>query len=148
MTMQNDQIELTSADANIPLLAIEAANDLDELIEGRQASPNAVRRLAQILRQSFRLDVPGGTRQCFVESGAVAVFSHAVDEVASGPAVSNLQELAVRATEVVIGLEASASGAGVEGLEKMRAFCIALSRAASAYQHSIFEMGPSNPLRR
>jgi hypothetical protein len=142
----NGRVQLSSTDANVPLLAIEAANELDELIEGRAATLSSVVRLVEVLRKSFRLD-PSGGRQTFVDSGTVAVFSQAIDEFACGSGVSTVGELVQQAMEIVKTLETSAAGSQTAGLERMRDFCIALASAATAYQQSIFEMRPSNPLR-
>jgi len=140
---QNGRVQLSSTDANIPLLAIEAANELDEIIEGRPSTLESVARLADVLKQSFQLDQAFEPRQNFVDSGTVAVFSQAIDESA-GRRVTTMEELVKQAMEIVKTLEASASG---KQLEKIRDFCIALSSAAEAYQQSIFEMRPLNPLR-
>ena len=143
---QNGRVQLSSTDANVPLLAIEAANEIDELIEGRQTTLDSVVRLAEVLKQSFRLDQPG-VRQSFVDSGSVAVLSQAIDELSAGHRVSTVKELVEHATEIVKTLETSKTSSPTESLEKMRDFCIALASAATAYQQSIFEMRPSNPLR-
>lgn len=143
---QNGRVQLSSTNANIPLLAIEAANELDELIEGRTTELESVNRLAEVLRQSFRPD-PSGERQSFVDSGTIAVFSQAIDELSAGKGVSTVNELVQQAMEIVKTLETSATGGPAQELEKIRDFCIALASAATAYQQSIFEMRPSNPLR-
>jgi hypothetical protein len=144
---QNDRIELGSQEANIPRLAIEAANELDELVEGRPTGLDAVKRLAVVLKRSFQIDQSGEKREAFVDSGTVAVFSQAVDEVAAGAHITTISELVARAVEIVKGLEDSISNSENQGLKKMRDFCIALSNAAAAYQQSIDEMQPSHPFR-
>jgi hypothetical protein len=143
---QNGRVQLSSTDANVPLLAIEAANELDELIEGRTTTLESVARLVEVLKQSFRLDA-SEARRSFVDSGTVAVFSQAIDESSVGHGVSTVPELVQQATEIVKTLETSAKDKRAKGLETMRDFCIALANASTAYQQSIFEMRPSNPLR-
>jgi hypothetical protein len=140
---QNGRVQLSSTDVNIPLLAVEAANELDELIEGRTTTLESVSRLADVVKQSFRLGQSFEPRQNFVDSGTVAVFSQAIDESARRK-VTTMQELVKQAMEIVRTLESSAPGMNLEGT---RDFCIALSSAAAAYQQSIFEMRPLNPLR-
>jgi hypothetical protein len=142
---ENDQIELSSTDANIPLLAIQAANELDEIIEGRATPLDSVRRLADVLKKSFRLPPTTGAVNCFVDSGTVAVFSHAIDESGPGGDVATLEDLIKRATEIVSTLETSTNGGDHSGLGSLRDFCIALSGAAAAYQQSIFELRPAHP---
>jgi hypothetical protein len=146
-SIASGRIDLSSTEANIPLLAIEAANELDEFTEGRATSFDYVKRLAEILKKSFRLDQKSEHRQSFVDSGTVAVFSQAIDYLAPGEQISTLEELAQRAMEIVSGLEQSASSQEKFDLKKMRDFCIALSNAAAAYQQSIYEMRPSHPFR-
>jgi hypothetical protein len=143
---QRGHVQLSSMDANVPLLSIEAANEIDELIAGRQTTLVSVVRLAEVLKQSFRLD-QFDARHSFVDSGSVAVFSQAMDELSAGHGVSTVKELVQHAVEIVKTLEASKTDSPAASLEKMRDFCIALSSAATAYQQSIFEMTPSNPLR-
>ncbi len=144
--IQNMPVQLTGENANLPLLAIEAANELDELIEGRKTSLDSVEQLAGTLKTSFRLDSNGPGRS-FVDSGAVAVFAQAIDEICADKTVSTVEQLVRRAQEIVQGLESSAKGSPNQGLAEMRDFCIALANAATAYQQSIFEMRPLNPLR-
>lgn len=143
---QNGQVRLNSVEAKVPLLAIEAANELDELIEGRQAKLESVTRLADVLKQSFPFEVCG-TSPAFIDSGTVAVFSQAMDESSCGRSASTVAELVENAMEIVKSLETSKTSSAGKSLERLRDFCIALSSAASAYQESVFEMVPENPLR-
>jgi len=145
-TMQNGHVQLSSTDANVPLLAIEAANEIDELIEGRETTLDSVDRLAEVLKQSFRLNQPN-ERHSFIDSGSVAVFSQAMDELPARQEVSTVKELVQRALKIVNTLETYKTGSPDKSLREMRDFCIALASAATTYQQSIFEMRPSNPLR-
>jgi hypothetical protein len=143
----NENVELSSTEANVPLLAIEAANELDELIEGRITDLNSVKGLAEILRRSFKLGQPIGQKQGFVDSGTVAVFSQAIDESVTGHQIVTLDDLVARALEIVNNLENTAAGKDDIGINKMRDFCIALSNSAAAYQQSVYELRPSHPFR-
>ncbi len=89
---ENKQIELSSADAKFPQLAIQAAQKLDELIEARKATADAARRLAEVLK-SFRLQPVAGAVGSVADSGTAAVFSPAMDESAPGGKVSALAHL-------------------------------------------------------
>ena len=143
---QNGRVQLSSSDANIPLLAIQAANELDELVEGRKTEFQAVQRLTEVLKQSFPIQSPVGTAG-FVDSGTVAVFSQAMDELPGGPRASTMKDVVDYALGLVRNLETFGSGSPAGDLKAMRNFCIALASAASAYQQSIFEMAPADPLR-
>lgn len=147
---QNGLVKLNSTDANVPLLAIEAANEIDELIEGRPAELQSVARLAEVLKQSFPLGGAGGGTKGggtdFVDSGTVTVFSQALDEYCHGRTISTMKELVEHAIEIVKTLETAKKDSPTAGLEKLRDFCIALSSAASAFQESVFEIAPDNPL--
>lgn len=145
-TLQNGHVQLGSTDANVPLLAIEAANEIDELLEGRKTTLVSIARLAEVLKQSFQLDQPDA-RHGFVDSASVAVFSQAMDELPEGRGVSTVKELVQHAMTIVKTLEGSKTDSSAASLEKMRNFCIALASAATAYQQSIFETTPPNPLR-
>lgn len=144
---QEQEIELSSTAANIPLVAAQAANELDELIEGRASSFNAVKGLADILKKSFRLDAAFERQSSFIDSGSVAVFAQAFDEVSAGHEISSVDDLIKRAVEIVKSLEKSSSDGEHGGVKALRDFCIALSNAAAAYQQSVYDMRPSHPFQ-
>lgn len=90
---ENEQFELGSTDPNIPRLAIQAANKLDELIQRRKTASDSARRLADVLKKSFRLQPVSAAVDGAVNPGTAAVFSPAMDQSAPGGKVSTVAHL-------------------------------------------------------
>src|SRR5947207_11033819 len=143
----SQQLELSNPTAEIPLLAIQAADELDELVHGRVASLEAVKALSEILKNSFRLNADSDSRKSFIDSGNVAVFSRAIEDWEPENRIATVSELVNRAMEIVQNLERSESAHDNTFLEKMRDFCVALSTAAASYRQSIYDLRPSHPFR-
>lgn len=81
------ETRLRALDPALPLLASEAAIELDTIIAGEEVNPTAVHRLAKILRNSLetpRETAPGSTGASAVSSERV---SRGAGSVASGAIV-------------------------------------------------------------
>lgn len=141
------QADLASFDSNVPLLAIEAANEIDELVVGRNVPLNAVRQLTEVLQHSFPSD-SGNGQNYFVDSGSVAVFSEAFNGVSGTGAISSLEQLRerVRAFKAALHVAKPASNEGeIEQLKNLRALCLALASSAASFRNSIYEAHPPHP---
>ena len=64
----------TFGDSRVSKLALEAANQIDELMQGRHFEIGPVQKFAELITDSFTLD-SGREAQSFVDSGTVALFS-------------------------------------------------------------------------
>ena len=138
-----EETELGSVDLNIPLLALEAANELDDLIYKRETPLQAVERLTEILRHSFSIGATGP--ETFVDSGTVAVFSEALSEAQPGAKLTTMDELKERAGEIVGDFDITGTGSDPARLETLRDFCIALSASAASFRNSVYEAQPPHP---
>lgn len=138
-----DQSEIGTLQINIPLLAIEAADQLDDLALGQGTSSDAIESLADNLRRSFLFGEEG--QAGFVDSGTVAVLCDAFNGFQPERQITTMEELIKRALEIVGELDAASAKPNITQLEKMRDFCIALSAAAASFRNSVYEQQPSHP---
>lgn len=137
----NNHVELNSFDSNVPLLAIEAANELDELIVGRGKSLDAVARLTALVQHS-------GDPKSFLDSGAVAVFSEAIGEIDGPQQVKTIDELIARLKTIAGDLNLAKAALAQNDpaqLQKLRAFCLALAASAASFRNSVYEVHPPHP---
>lgn len=141
---------LRALDPGLPLLASQAAIELDTLIAGEEIQPRAVHRLARILSNSFETPIEAGQGATSVKSlmdpATVNVLSRALDT--SGHEVKDLEELIDKARSVANRLVETSKTAEQGTLERARTFCVALSRYAAAYRQSIHDLQPQHPFRR
>jgi hypothetical protein len=113
------------SDARVSKVALEAANQIDELIKGRNFDIAPVLELAELIKTSFAIDSETEGKK-FVDSGAVALFLQATDEHPK-----NIGELVSRAMNIATDLKNTA----IEGtnLQQLRDFCLAISSAARSF---------------
>jgi len=121
---------LNLEDRDVALLAIQAADEIDELRTGKASSLSAVRSLAVRLKDTF-------ADERHVDSGAVALFYHALDDSQWPGKTATIQDLVVRADEVAGHLE-HADTALAGGLENVRRFCLALANVVIGYRQSTY----------
>src|SRR5437667_6878702 len=82
---------LTSTTVNIPRLALDAANELDEIVHGRLDHSESAKKLANLLKHSFS---NGKTSKALtVKSGTVAVFCNALENLQLGSNVKDFNEV-------------------------------------------------------
>ncbi len=144
------ETRLRALDPALPLLASEAAIELDTIIAGEEVEPRAIHRLAKILRNSLETSAetaPGSTgAKSLMDPATINVLSRAL--VTSGDEVTDLQQLIVKAGSLADRLVETNSTTKPETLEWFRTFCVALSRYAAAYRQSIHDLQPQHPFRR
>src|SRR5262245_9220978 len=85
--MQPTLPALTSTTANIPRLAADAANELDEMQHGRLKESTAAKKLADFLTHSFTNGKD--TTELTIKSGTVAVFCNALESLGAGGVQTN-----------------------------------------------------------
>ncbi len=132
---------LSSQSARIPLLAIRAANELDEVAHGRIAYSASARELGDLLLNSFSMATDANA-PVPIKSGTVAVFCHAIEGLQQGSKVTSFKELVTMALDYAKTLEAADGNPEKSEVERMKLFCIALSRAAATFRSSIHERKP------
>lgn len=132
-----------SFDINLPLLAILAASELDEISKGRAPETDHLKELSDFLRNSFQPVAP--SRELLVNSSSVAVFSEALSELPSQSKPVTIDDLVARALELAYQLNPSELSANRQSLAGLKRFCIALSTSAAAFRSTILEDPESNP---
>jgi hypothetical protein len=129
---------LTSTTANIPRLAIDAANELDEVLHGRLTESTSAKRLAEILTHSFSNGNNGKkTTDVTVKSGTIAVFCNALESLGSQPACTNFQDVTAEALKYAKNLSVGNPSEDRKAFENAKQFCIALAKAAAGYRQSV-----------
>jgi hypothetical protein len=139
---------LTSRTVNIPRLAIEAANELDEVENGRLQESISAKKLADLLRHSFSNgnDKAKGQGQVTVKSGTVAVFCDAIESMRLDSRTDDFNEVIKTALRYAKQLNAKKPH-NKDKLEETKTFCIALAKAAAGYRESVLDAQVRNRWR-
>lgn len=140
-----DVLELSSPVGNIPLLAIQAAEELDELARGRQSPSGSVAKIISVIRNSLFTN-DAGAKKSFVDSTNITVFSRAYDGWVPENKIATTSKLVLKAKEIVKSLEQSSGAHKKADLEKLRDFCLALATATASYGEAIDDFRPSQSL--
>jgi C4-dicarboxylate-specific signal transduction histidine kinase len=142
-------------ETSLPSLASQAAAELDNLLLGKSNQVDALRRLsAQIAESIVNVDQPDAPGS-LIDPSAVVVMHRAIGETnTTGVRMTTIHDLIHEATRITQGLESigrdpeGTKSQAVSVIEKMRDFCLVLSRLASAHEQSVLERRPSHPFRR
>ena len=139
---------------DLPSIACQAAIELDDLILGRDQSSESIRRLIDRLSEAIPTSGRTTTSGYLVDPTAAVVVNRAISEAGLVQPASKFAEL-VRDTEElteqlrqVVANPESVRDAGQDSLRKLRTFCVALSRHASAERRRNRERVPQHPYRR
>jgi hypothetical protein len=135
-------------------LACDSAMELDNLIRGKSQGLDTVKKLIEIISdvgQGLTDSVTHGGLAKLSPTTAVALNS-AIDESKLSPAQIDISGLS-KETDKIIGslknLVANTQTAKYEEpVEKLRSFCIALSRHALATKPPVYEGDSGHPYRR
>ena len=136
-------------DPDLPLLASQAAIELDNLIRNNDIGTSAVKRLSELMINTLAQEDDKEKPNLQIDSGTVAVVGRAFDLYLSrtSGAPKTLEELMVEALKIAQGLEQTQPSSNMTQLETMRAFCASLSQCAGSYIQSIYELSPPHPYR-
>jgi hypothetical protein len=129
------------------ILALAAADEIDDLSLGKRVQPAATLRLAQGLRGSFVQSQNPVVLKHFIDSGSVAILCRALGDCGSGSGFANLGALALRANEMCDALVAAVSIQNTAELGRVRDFCLALASASNSFRHSVYDLRPPHPFR-
>jgi len=129
-------------DAGLSLVASKAAIEIDCLLLGRKFGFEAVNQLARLLENSVEVTEGAGKAQSLMDAPTVSAVDKAMSdsEWAAGE-LTTIDQLVAEAAKIAGVASGVVSGSETkkESLEKLRAFCVALARCASAYRQSIFD---------
>lgn len=148
MPIVGEDTALRVSDPDLPLLASEAAIEIDNLLSGRSSGLGAVERLGARMRYSVGGSGREGARS-MLDPATLTVLGAAVNEVSRGtPLVADMDALIHRAGQIASDLTKRDPQSDRVTLEWVRAFCVALSRCAAAYRKSIYDLRPQHPFKR
>jgi hypothetical protein len=134
-------------DPDLPLLASQAALELDNLLLGEKVEPMALRQLGKALKNSFT--GTGSTpRKSLVDPGVVAVIGRALNASDVMKSASTVDELDNKAWEVVGQMDQIGEHGDSNDVKKVRDFCVALSDYAASYRQALSDADPVPPYRR
>jgi hypothetical protein len=140
--------KLRALDPDLPLLAAQAAMELDNFRLQHGSEFDAVAQLATRLKNCFA-NVPDSPKtKALLDSGAVSILGRALDSSRWAEKVSTLSQLSQELWKVAELLERVPSSPKDLPIEKIRDFCVALSECAGSYRQSFNDLRPSNPFRR
>ena len=140
---------LTSTTVNIPRLAADAANELDEMQHGHLKESASAKKLAEILTRSFSNGANGKKMtELTVKSGTVAVFCNALENLGAGAGhTGNFPDVISAALKYAKTLAAKNASNDKNALAEAKLFCIALAKAAAGYRESVIDLQIQNPWR-
>lgn len=135
-------------DQELPMLASDAAVEIDLLMNGEPVEPEAVRLLARKLGAILTSDgVEPPVHSLQTDTALQNVLGLAFANTGDNPNTI-LENLMGRTSEMVRKLS-EACGQGSQGsLEWVRAFCLALSQSAASHQQMLSDLQPMHPDRR
>lgn len=148
MAPSQDRLGLRVLDPDLPLLASEAAIDVDNLLAGESVDRTAMRRLSQKLSESIGRDSTGGVVRSHLDIATLTVLGEAISETVEKRSLKKVEDLLSKASKIANVLAYDDPQSNREGLEQARDFCVALSRATVSYIESISDPRPSHPFRR
>lgn len=139
---------LRAVDADLPFLASEAAIDLDNLHSGTYTEVDAVRRLAERLKNSVPSRYDHANRRVLDPATLIVLGEAVTVSLWNEESPQKVDELLAKAAEIADFLSGDELTKNPEKLNSARNFCVALSRAALAYRKSLRDLRPPHPFRR
>jgi hypothetical protein len=134
-------------DPDLSFLAAKAAVELDNLAAGRPTKIVAARTLAERIHGSLgQSDGTAGPRS-LMDPATLTVVSEAVSQTLPDP-VRTMDDLVREATSLASDLTEENPSEESAVIERVRTFCVALSRCAAAYRESVFSLRPTHPFRK
>jgi hypothetical protein len=132
---------LQTLDAELPIVASEAAIEIDCALRGKQCGRAAINRLADLLSNSVEVR-RGVVAKSLMDFPTVAVVGRAVRDSKWNPSVRTVDELVKEAKEIAGTLRMRTPA------ERSRAFCVALARCAASYRQSVFQQAGAHQHRK
>ncbi|MEW6236897.1 MAG: hypothetical protein AB1656_16055 [Candidatus Omnitrophota bacterium] len=144
----NDQ-KLSALDHDLPFLASEAAIDIDNLLANRGSDLTAIRLLSERLKNSIKLETHDDAPCSLMDRATLIVLGEAIAKSSKNyKAPLQIPQLLKEADGIANSLSKDNPTENQKELEAARDFCVALSRAAIAFQQSIFDLDiPPHPFR-
>lgn len=141
---------LRALEPSLPMLATRAAVELDAQRRGTASNMEAVRKLRDLLKNSFDQEVENGTsRQStfLLDPNTMVMVGRALETIPERR-VTKVAELQPMIREIANWLDQSANNSGASRVEILRDFCLALAKGASAHHRDFRDERPTNRYRR
>ncbi len=138
---------LRALDPNLPLLASQAAIELDSLIRKKKSNLSATKRLADLLTNSLGSPPEAPTKGSLMDPTTATLINRVLHESRWG-SPKTTSELIDQAWSIARGLHETDADADRELLKKIQAFCAVLSECAAAHLQSVYSRRPAHEYRR
>jgi hypothetical protein len=143
-------------EASLSLIACQAAAELDNLMLGKGSELTAVQRLALLISEALQNPQGSTTASTSARPATLVVMHRAIDDskLATGQRLKTVKELVDKAAEISLMLKTVSESSQdkvqeiAQDLDKLKAFCLALSRIASAHEMTFEDFEPPHPYRR
>jgi len=134
-------------DPHLPLLASQAALEIDDILQKKQTSVDAIQRLVNILNNTFENECHKPASRCFVDNSAATIFSQAL-KYRSPRTLADLAEQAWEVTKELESVKNEGAGDNAPELTTMKTFCLNLARSAATYRQKFEHSRPLPSYRR
>jgi len=141
---------LRALEPSLPMLATRAAVELDAQRRGSVVSMEAVRKLSELLKNSFDQNVEGTASRQFtslLDPNTMVLVGRALEAIPD-KRVTKVAELKQMMGEIAEWLDQSAANSDTSRAEVLRDFCLALAKGASTHHRDFRDEKPSNRYRR
>lgn len=139
---------LRALDPNLPLLASQAAIELDALLCNVGTEPRAIKKLALWLTSSFQGLPEGPEHNFLVDPPTESLLTRAFQQAQWAIPVRTVTDLSAEASKLANSLRDINADSDHNKMVVARAFCAALAESAALYLHSQYLQGPIHPFRR
>lgn len=137
---------LNPYDPDLPLLASQAAIELERLRIGKPIGLCAVHRLSKRLAASFKKSNEGSPKHN-PDPSTVSLLSLTLNE-SKFQTPTNLEELVSEASNIANNLQTSQPTTSSMQIERTRDFCSALARCSTSFRRSMQLARPQSKFRR
>jgi hypothetical protein len=134
-------------DPDLPMLAAQAAIELDSLRRGKLIGLRTVHEVGQRLRTSLETSPDNGKR-AIIDSSTFAIVGPALDTTEWSGRVKTTEQLINGTGEIADIMTDLNEQVETKQIEKIRNFCVALSKFAAAYRQSLHDLEPAHTFRR
>jgi hypothetical protein len=134
-------------DPDLPMLAAQAAIELDSLRRGKRIGLSTVNEIGNRLRSSLEGSTESGKR-AVLDSSTFAIVGPALETTEWAGRVKTTDELISGAGDIADAMNKLVESADAEQIKKIRNFCVALSKCAAAYLQSLQDLEPIHTFRR
>lgn len=134
-------------DPDLPMLAAQAAIELDSLRRGKPIGLTTVSEIENRLRNSLEGSSESGKR-AVLDSSTFAIVGQALDTTEWSGRLKTTEQLINGTGEIADAMHELNENTEAEQVERIRNFCVALSKYAAAYRQSLHDLEPVHSFRR